>query len=125
MRTEAAGDEGVRLQGLFREAIRQAGQPLRVTPSPGRAGAGDGVRTLYATIETPNANDVGHLRIEGDLNAAAPAPVVFTFSGGSGVHENDRLEWQGFTYILLNALPQTYRGVVMGIRCVGIRRGAI
>src|SRR5580704_7050701 len=121
MRTESKTDEGERLQKVFREAIEQAGQPFVVTPSPRRLADGKAARTLYATVETPNANDVGHLRLEGDLNAESPVPLIFTFAGTSGVRENDRLEFNGNLYSLLNALPQTYQGVVMGIRCVGIR----
>lgn len=121
MRLDANLDEGQRLQSLFCEAIRRAGQRFEVTPSPARAAAGQVVRTLYATVETPNANDVGHLRLEGDLNAESPVPVIFTFAGSSGVRENDRLEYNDSLYSLLNALPQSYQGVVLGIRCVGIR----
>jgi hypothetical protein len=63
--------------------------------------------------------------LEGDVNAESSVPVVFTFAGCSGVRENDRLEYNGFLYSLLNALPQTYQGVIMGIRCVGIRLRAL
>jgi hypothetical protein len=118
---ESVRDEGERLQGLFREAIQRCGQPFVVTPSPARLAAGQAARTIYATVENPNANDVAHLRLEGDANLESPVPVIFTFAGGSGVQENDRLEHDGALYTLLNALPQTYQGVVMGIRCVGIR----
>ena len=115
--------EGKRMQGLFREAIRLAGQSLFVSAAPARQLAPGSVRRreLYATIELPNANDIGHLSMEADYNAASPMPIVFTFAGGVGVRENDRLEFDGYFYVLLNALPQTYQGVEMGIRCVGVR----
>ncbi len=119
--------EGKRMQGLFREAIRLAGQPFFVTYAPGSRSA-PGIarrRELYATLELPNANDIGHLSIEADYNAASPMPIVFTFAGGSGVRENDRLEFDGYEFILLNALPQTYQGVEIGIRCVGVRFGEV
>ena len=117
----ASEREGRRLQQLFRDAIQRAGQEFRLQPSPARQAAGQVARTLYATVETPNANDIGHIRIEGDRNAASPVPIVFTFAGGAGVHENDRVEYAGCLYVLLNALPQTFQGVELGIRCVGVR----
>ncbi len=125
MRTNAIESEAERLRDLFRDAIEGCGQPFLVTPSPARLAHGQPCRTLFATVENPNANDVGHLRLEGDFNAENPAPVIFTFSGTSGVRENDRLEYNGYLYSLLNALPQTYQGVILGIRCVGIRLRAI
>jgi len=125
MRTNTTVTEPERLQILFRDSIRRCGQPFVVTPSPARLATGQSPRTLFATVETPNANDVGHLRLEGDLNAESPVPVIFTFAGCSGVRENDRLEYNGYLYSLLNALPQPYHGVTMGIRCVGIRLRAL
>ena len=125
MRTDSTVKEAERLRELFREAIQQCGQSFVVTPSPARLAAGQAARTLFATVENPNANDVGHLRLEGDLNAESPVPVIFTFAGCSGVRENDRLEYNSYLYSLLNALPQTYQGVIMGIRCVGIRLRAL
>ena len=91
---------------------------LEILPAPGREAR---KRKLYGTIETPNANDIGHLRIEGGRNAASPQPLIFTFSGTSGIRENDRVRFAGTTYVLLNALPQTYAGVVVAVRCVGVR----
>jgi hypothetical protein len=125
VRTNSTENEAERLRELFRDAIESCGQPFLVTPSPARLAEGQLGRTLFATVENPNANDVGHLRLEGDLNAESPVPVIFTFAGSSGVRENDRLAYNGYLYSLLNALPQSYQGVVMGIRCVGIRLRAL
>src|SRR5580700_4700501 len=115
MRTNSTENEAERLRELFSDAIHRCGQPFVVNPSPARLADGQTQRTLFATVENPNANDVGHLRLEGDLNAESPVPVIFTFSGNSGVRENDRLAYNGYLYSLLNALPQTYQGVIMGI----------
>ena len=122
MRTQSSQEEGPRLQSAIGQAVERSGQQLMVTPSPTRAASGMRARWLYALIEPPNANDVGHIRVENDLNAASPMPLIFTFAGGSGVRENDRVGFNGFTYVLFNALPQIFQGVVVGIRCVGLRR---
>ena len=125
MRRYSDRSEGERLQQQFCKAIRRSGQLFLVTPSPQRAATGHRERTLFATVELPNANDIGHLSLEGGLNIASPMPVIFTFASSSGVQENDRLTYNGFRYVLLNALAQTYQGYVMGIRCVGIRVGPV
>ena len=125
MRTSAGMLEAERLQGVFAESVGRCGQSFVVTPSPARSAVGALPRTLFACVEAPNANDIGHLRLEGDVNVDSPVPYVFTFAGTSGVRENDRLVFDGFVYMLLNALPQTYHGVVMGIRCVGVRMRAV
>ena len=59
-------------------------------------------------------------------NAESPVPVIFTFAGCSGVRRGmTELAYNGYLYSLLNALPQSYQGVIMGIRCVGIRLRAL
>ena len=123
MRQEAAEQEAGGLQQRFYELLLRCGQPVTLEPSPARSRAeGSENRTVFALIEPPNANDVGHLKIEGDRNALSPKPLIFTFGGATGVQENDRVVFDGERYVLLNALPQYFRTLPMGIRCVGIRR---
>jgi hypothetical protein len=122
MRQESTAEEALSLQARFEETLRRCGTLVTLHPSPARFANGALKRTVFALIEPPNANDIGHLKVEGDRNALSPAPLIFTFGGSSGVLENDRVEMDADIYVLLNALPQSFKGQKMGVRCVGIRR---
>lgn len=121
MRVSSSNDDGLQLQAVFTAEIEQAGTRLMVSPSKARTAAGQAARPLPALIEAADAGAISTFRLEGDVNADNPDPTIFTFTADSGVLEGDRVSYKGFSYLLLDAVPQPFGTGVLGIRGVGVR----
>lgn len=125
MRTGYRNDQGAITADTFKRNIIENGETLLVTPPTALLNAGVPAKFEKAICEAPNAGDVGRVKMLGILNINTAVAFIFTFPGDSDIVENSTVPWQNFTYKIISAYRQPWRGHYLGIRCFAIRENPL